>query len=79
MKRDYKFWFDLIIVIVALASVIISIISLIKSSYLDLELREFKADFIEVVGLTSINATIENINGVNCIIFSSGGEICASR
>jgi len=68
--KDYKFWFSLI-------AIIISIISLIRVNNVTFEFKEIKADLVETIKLISPNATIENINGVECVIFKSGGKWCS--
>ena len=75
--KDYKFWLGLIPIIISLGCLIVAIISLNTSFNLNLEMKELKIDFIETIDLISPNATIENINGVKCLIFQSGGKICS--
>jgi len=69
--RDYRFWF-------ALIAIIISVISLIKTTNLNLEFKELKVDIIEAIKIISPNATIENIDGVECILFENGAKWCGN-
>ena len=78
MKKDYRFWFDLIIIVIAALSLIVSITSLNKTSNLNLEMKELKTDFIETIKIVANNATIQNIDGIECIILKSGGKICSA-
>ncbi len=75
--KNSEFWFKALPIIISLGCLIVAIISLNTSSNLNLEMKELKTDFIETIDLISPNATIENINGVKCLIFKSGGKICS--
>jgi len=74
---DYKFWFSLISIIIAFFSLSVAVISLNKTYNLNLEMKELKTDFVETIKIVADNATIENINGVECIVLKSGGKICS--
>ncbi len=73
-KKD--FW-DKAGVIISFLAFLVAIVALFFSTSVNIELNEFKSNLVETVKLLANNATIENIEGVQCIVYQSGGKMCS--
>jgi len=77
---DYEYWnfiFKITMIVLVVISLIIAAIALSKSNDVKINLNELKSTLIESEVLIADNATIKYIDGLKCLIFDSGGEICS--
>lgn len=77
-KKEAERIIQILFLAIAFVSLIISAISLYKTTLVDIDLNEVKTNLIEANEIFSDYAIIENIRGVECVVFKSGGSWCSA-
>lgn len=78
MKRESNETREWINTGIALIAVIIMLFGYFQIKDINIELKNINADSLNSTIIISENITTKDINGIECVVFSSGGKWCSS-